>query len=392
MAGLRGRTPGHCGVLLSLCLLLVSLALAGVARSHPRAGSAQAYPGVWRVENDRQSYLATAVAIDVDRCLMSAHVLKAFLDRDTTSIRLRQGDRTIDVSRVLRISATYDLALVETDAFLAHHLHHSSYFAAGSVEHRSVGYAEGTFTTLVQTEPVTFETALSHVFAMDRDVLTGMSGSPVLDAKGRFVSLTHSANENLLHAVRPDHVARFIDGTVGVACAAGASLARCFEAAVARTRRMARAGDVVAQFQLGRPSAARGRGGYIAGDVEWLYRSARAGFSEAQRTLGLLHRDRAGDDPAQWTGEENQWFEGAARQSDPVSRNEIALSHFHGIGSPKSLPLALAQVRRAAAQGYSPAMYNLGVFLYHGLGMPADQQAGRRWIEKATGRGYEPPQ
>ena len=60
-------------------------------------------------------------------------------------------------------------------------------------------------------------------------------------------------SDNMVIAVKVEHLRRFLDGDLPwTACRTYASVAACIERATAQTRELAEAGDLVAQYQLGR--------------------------------------------------------------------------------------------------------------------------------------------
>ena len=142
----------------------------------------------------------------------------------------------------------------------------------------------------------------------------------------------------------------------------------------------------MAQFQLGRPR------GYINAGIDWLYTSARQGFSRAQQELGFVRKADKVEVPDH-TEEAFRWFQSAAKQGDPISQGELGVAYFYGKKRiSKDADRAFVETKKAADQGYNPAIYNLGYFTYYGVGTRVDQAAGERWIRKATQQGYTPPQ
>ena len=282
---------------LTICFFFIVFFFLGsssVSQAHSTAGSGLDYPGVWRIQNQQRNVKATAFAVESDKFITAAHVLKDFLDKNTKKMFLWKGNKAILVTRILRISTTYDLALVQTEEEVNHHIHLSDEFNRNSIEHYAVGYPGGEFRAIEQTVKVTFENDASYLFAMNWGGLVGMSGSPVLNERGEFVSVAHSAIDNMVFGVKGEIIALFIDGqdSVGVTCSQPHSLQKCFKQAVKKTRDMAEnLEDRVAQFQLGRPR------GYING--HYIGRCPQNPSPASGRAWRTYHRHRGREHASQ---------------------------------------------------------------------------------------------
>ena len=195
---------------------------------------------------------------------------------------------------------------------------------------------------------------------MNLEGLQGMSGSPILNGRGEFVSVLTMANSNIAYGVKREYLKQFMDGSasVGVTCAEPRSWKTCSEQAVDKTRHMAETlGNPVAQYSMWYVD------GQVPGNIEWLYRSARGGFKNAQYQLGKTLEDMA-DNDASHRQEALQWLELSAKHGHARAQMEVAFAHFFGrSGYRQNKHLAFAQMKKAADQGFNPAMYNVGVMM-----------------------------
>lgn len=125
-------------------------------------------------------------------------------------------------------------------------------------------------------------------------------------------------------------------------------------------RRAATAGNAEAQFFVSR---CYGNGDGIRADssvqVEWLLRSAEAGFADSQCDLGLLIYNAA---------------------SEGVPNAEIA-DRINFVESVKWL-------RKAAERGVASAQYVLGLCYQEGKGVPIDLAESMKWLQKAAEQGH----
>ncbi len=308
---------------------------------------------VWQIVNEKRTYTGTAFAIRERHFLTNAHVIEGFVDHDSKQIVLRQQGNALELTvnyRHVALSLTYDLALFTTREAVEHVLELAGRETAiRESQHRVVGYPEGRFTITRQAEGTVDEDALSFIVPMDRPIVGGFSGSPLLDADDRVVAVFHSAAGNMADAVKLRHVHDFLDGKLQwTACQDYPTPKGCLEAAMHQTERMAEAGDVLAQVELGDRYRKR---------KEW------------NRAIG--------------------WYRRAADQGNAFAMYRLAHFYYHGQGVEKDDRRAFELMRRSARAGETGAQYNVGVYFLWGVGTPVDRELGKDWLEKAATKGDE---
>lgn len=218
----------------------------------------------------------------------------------------------------------------------------------------------GQFETLRQTEPITYHNEFHLEVPVGRITRGGLSGSPVLRDDGKVVGMHCQGSENMVIAVKVEHLRRFLDGDLPwTACRAHSSVAVCIERTTRQTRELADSGDRVAQYQLGRDD------GYLDKDVAMLRRAAEGGFAPAQASLGQWLRERK-----QWT-EAARWFGRCAEQGDPACRVAIALRLYRAQGVLRDREPAFELMLEAARIGDMTAQHNVSVMYQRGNGTRA---------------------
>ena len=86
---------------------------------------------------------------------------------------------------------------------------------------------------------------------MDRVVLGGISGAPILAPNGEVIAVQRRTDDNVAEATQFQVLQELLDGETGARCSSMA-LKACLEAAAERTKQLAEGGDIAAQYQLGR--------------------------------------------------------------------------------------------------------------------------------------------
>ena len=87
-----------------------------------------------------------------------------------------------------------------------------------------------------------------------------------------------------------------------------------------------------------------------------------------------------------------EWLTPLAKQNNPQAQFRIGMMNYHGQGTPESEKLAVDWLKKAAAQGYTEAMFELGnVFLVGNqatqLSPDPDREAAI-WYNKAAEAGH----
>ena len=367
-----------------------------VLASAPSAFAASSWDGhpahraVWKIVDTKRGYQASAFAVGPRLVVTVAHnlfdvVWKAGTDK---LVLVQAGrDGPIEVARARAISATHDLALLETATAMEHHLKVARSLPHGIADQfHAAGYPKAKFGILSVITDVLYGDADYYRLPMDRVVLGGISGAPILAPNGEVIAVQRRTDDNVAEATRFQVLQELLDGETGARCGSMA-LKACLEAAAERTKQFAEGGDIAAQYQLGREHR------YIPGapELRWLRRAAEQGHSGARTELGIalyfgergLQRD--------WV-KSNYWLRLAAEEEDPVAQLNLSVSYFYGEGVQADQAEGFEWQNRALRNGYVGAEYNLGISYFEGDGLTVDKELGRYWLRRAAARGDEDAQ
>lgn len=152
-------------------------------------------------------------------------------------------------------------------------------------------------------------------------------------------------------------------------------------------QQQAEAGDVTAQFSLGRRY-------YSAGDhkqaLAWFGKAAEQGNAPAQINVGSMFANGMG--VSRDYGQAVAWYTKAAEQGNPQGQTDVAYMLANGRGVSLDYKKAADWYRKAAEQGYAPAQDYLGIMLANGWGVAKDPKQAVKWFHKAADQGYGPAQ
>ena len=88
-------------------------------------------------------------------------------------------------------------------------------------------------------------------------------------------------------------------------------------------------------------------------------------------------------------GEAVRWYRKAAAQGYASAQYNLGVSYANGQGVPQDYGEAVKWWRKVAAQGYAKAQAKLGLCYYNGQGVPRDYGEAVRWWRKACDQNYE---
>lgn len=373
--------------------LLSGFALVAVGLDPLRAqpGSPAVYAAVWQVYNATGSGTAFAIGSPKrNRFVTNAHVIVDLFKAKGGEISLwKKGSKyALTFHRLVAISTTYDLAVFETKEPVLHRLRFAEAFDKDKAENLYVvGYPGNTFAILRQTAKIAYEDGFSYEFAVNRKGhpkrgLKGISGGPVLNARGEVVMLAYSVNDNLLSGIKGELARRLAagDAQVGVVCSVRERARRCLAKAIERTTISGLQGDVAAQSQLSSDK-------YInTGELAraWRFKAAGNGSARAQQSLGFDYAKKADLKAARY------WLEKAAESNRPVATYNLGYIYFNPQGQDIAQDdnKAFALFLRSARSGYNKAQFAVGVSMYRGWGTAVDRDGARSWIEKAAATGH----
>ena len=321
---------------------------------------------VWQIHNVRPGETfgkrkdhsrGTAFAIGPSNFISNIHVLLGLLERDNalaaTTLLQDGSPAQIKVKQVLAVNVAHDLALLETHQRVNDYLRFSDEDASGPGEQLFVmGYLDG-FTRQEITNGMVYEDIFSFAVATDFPDLEGMSGSPILDARGRVAGVGYFAEGNMLYGVKINHVKAFIAGKSGTVCSQHASLESCLLAGARQVKEMAAGGDVQAVYELGDGLSNVHRIDSSMGvDLDALADAVLQGYAHAAFDLAELYAK--------------------------LNRNDEDLEN------------AFTLFKQAAAKGHPASVFELGRYYFNGWGTQKDMVLGRFWIKKSSDQGFLP--
>lgn len=367
----------------AVCAAVALLALDRAFAAAAEVDARTAHRAVWKIYGAGKS--GTAFAIGDRHFLTCAHVIKGFADHGAREVFInRYGDKD---SRTLRVNYDHvaltlvqDIALFTTKDTVDHYFALATGNATeGEIELRTMGHPKGlALETLRQTNPIAFQDEFQLTIPSDKVTRGGLSGSPVFRDDGKVVGMHCQGSDNMQIAVKVEHLRRFLDGGLAwTACGDQSSVAACIKRATMQVRELAEAGDLVAQYQLGRDD------GHIDKDVAMLRRAAEGGWALAQHSLGSWLRERE-----RWA-EAAKWYRRSAEQGEPAAKVGLALLLYRGQGVPRDRVRAFRLMLEVARTGDMIAQYNVGLMYQRGNGTERDTTKARQWFQRSADKGHE---
>ena len=113
---------------------------------------------------------------------------------------------------------------------------------------------------------------------------------------------------------------------------------------------------------------------------------AEGGDAQAQYQLGMMYEQGLGTD--QDIRIAARWYTQAAEQRSPEGLTALSALHLKGAGVIQNFKESLRLNEQAAALGYAPAQYKLGVAYATGVGTFRDPVKAHMWFNIASASGY----
>ena len=221
----------------------------------PNAHAASSWEGhpahraVWRLVDAERTRQASAFAVGPRLIVTVAHTLFNMVQAGAREFVIDQSGREghIKVARTRSISATHDLALLETAIEMKHYLTVARTLPYGLADQfHAPGYPAGKFETVSVIAHTLHGDVDYFDLPMDRIVPSGMSGSPVLAPNGEVIAMLRTSNENVTGGVRSEFLNQLVEGDLGVSCGA-LGLTACLDKATEdeEARRGGRSGGAI---------------------------------------------------------------------------------------------------------------------------------------------------
>ncbi|MGE0667606.1 MAG: tetratricopeptide repeat protein [Sphingomonadales bacterium] len=154
------------------------------------------------------------------------------------------------------------------------------------------------------------------------------------------------------------------------------------DGAVQSLRPLAEAGDVMAQYQLGRIAADRRD---FPAAYGWFLMAARNGHSVSQAAVSAMLEEGKGVAADRVAAK--RWRERAAANGHPGSLMALALEALSGKPDAAAVSRAAAMLQRAADLGDPAAQAAYGLMLVQGRGVARDSFQGLVWLKLAAKAG-----
>ncbi|MCY4138892.1 MAG: trypsin-like peptidase domain-containing protein [Rhodobacteraceae bacterium] len=329
----------------------------------------RAHEAVWKIHNanlgkDGKGYFTgTTFAIGPNLFVTNHHVLRdALINASLTEIVLSHPETPtrLRIHRVLALSQTHDLALLETTTSINGHL---------GLAHNAPSLEQLTHLTLIgyllkdpdifhnlrklkQKGKVGYQDDWSYGISFEEPKLKGSSGGPVVDAHGKVIGVIRASSNNLGIIVRLEHLRdlRFVQ-TPGkkeffTDCTRHNRFTSCMESELRNVNKLASQGNPIAQYSLWLNSSKSETG------IKWLREAA----------LGGEH---------------------------PPSSYSLAKMLFDKTDT-ESRFLTEVLLEKAAIRGFVPAQFNMARFLWRNVGTYEAKRKAIDWLEEAEKLGYIP--
>jgi TPR repeat protein len=143
-------------------------------------------------------------------------------------------------------------------------------------------------------------------------------------------------------------------------------ISNVFSAEFEETLRLAKQGDIDAQYRLG-IKYHRGKGVSVnkSESLKWFAEAAEKGHARAQRDLAWIY-----DNEYEMSIEALKWYTKAAEQGLAVAQSNLGYMYEKGRGAPENYALAFKWYKKAAEQGYTGGQIALADLYESGKGVP----------------------
>ena len=336
------------------------------------------HKAVWKIEN--HSKRGTAFFIAPNQVVTNFHVISSMYDDSVVDKKfffnvdkyhplsdfyLEQGEKRVNLRKVLYASALYDLAILETEEEVSDYLSMSEEYPSGRLF--VLGYPQGVQQALIYSgEYGIIENDYDYTLAMsDIGEYGGFSGGPVLDEKKKVIGVLNQSIKNLFYVIKVSKLEELRKGEIGLDCS-NRLLRDCIELEIKNLEEKAEEGDRLAQWVLGFMFF---EGTYIERNIkkaiDLLEKSAIQGYGHARVQYYLAQIYLFG------------------------SVMDKVFMYFFGMEADKK---GVDWLEKAVTQGYAPAQYLLAMMSSYGIVVDKNEEKAIDLLEKSAIQGYEPAQ
>ena len=335
---------------------------------------------VWNISN-----YGTAFAIGPNQFITNFHIIAFFLKYNNSikdmALSQEGRDSKIQIKRVVALSISYDLALLETEENVTDYLSIVDSSVEQSEKLSVFGYPGGVLKNLKKIGSVLDEDSHFYTFPVNYSKLGGLSGSPVLNEKGEVVGVISLGNSNIAVAIKAKFLQEFIAGKEAINCSHMRAKI-CLQKDIEASKNLSDAGGAYVQYAL---ALIYLNGIEVEKDgekaFEWCEKSAKQNFAPAQLSLAKMYSNGIGVEKDEEKAFE--WCEESAKLNFAPAQFALAKMYSNGIGVEKDEEKAFEWCEKSAKQNFAPAQFALAEMYSNGIGVEKDEEKASEWYEKS---------
>ena len=349
----------------------------------------QVHEAVWELEHHGGS--GTAFFIGANQVVTNFHLMLLSKDGSYKShsikdLYLKQGDKRLNLSKVLYASAVEDLVILETEERVSKYLNVSKKKPSGRLF--ALGYPRGVKKTLIHAEEYgMFDDGYDYVMAMDKIGLEGISGGPVLDGKKEVIGVAYRSVSNMLKVIKVSKLEELRRGFIGSDCS-NLLLSACIEQEIKNLKEKAEQRDFLAQCVL---AYMYNLGVGVKEDKEksfkWILESAEQGYASAQGQVAQMYESGIG--VKEDKEKAFKWILESAEQGYAPAQGKVAQMYEFGIGVKEDKEKSFKWILESARLGYALAQHKVAVMYLDGIGVKQNTKQAFNWMLKSVMQGYD---
>ena len=336
---------------------------------------------IWAIQNSQK--VGKGFFIKKDLFVTSFHVITGllgngnsikdiFLSQEGNSSRLR-------IKGVQALSLSDDLALLETEEEVTNYLKIKNDPLKPQENFFVLAHSDKDFKIIKQTKKSFYEDNPLYSLHTNRSILSGVSGGPVLNAKGQVVGVVSYNSMNSLFAIKPNSLKAFIrKKDAGLSCSGFVDPKTCIKKEMGNLERLAEGETPFAQYNLAEVYYDERN---FERALEWYEKSANQGFPLAQLKLGDIYYSEQAFKQAFY------WYKKAADNGLAQAQHKVAVMCEEGKGTKQNSSLALQYTKKSARQGLVEDQFNVAFMYQKGVGTEANFIEAAKWYKLAADNG-----